>query len=157
MYKQIIKIRSGVLVFLTHQMALPLLKLIRKPVIFPYTSDQLAQFPQGSLGKDLIDFIRVRKLQLLSYYAKHDIKHIILGYDTNDSGEVCLQCFMLGNQHISFPVIATVIYGFITMPEHWKEFRSAFKRGRTSSKIEKWKWFELLYAETNSLKKLIPS
>jgi ubiquinone biosynthesis protein Coq4 len=56
---------------------------------------------------------------LLPYYARHDIKHILLDYDTKNEGEGCLQCFMLGNGHVSFPVVATVLYGWATMPEHW--------------------------------------
>lgn len=157
MYRSIINLRSRLLVFLTHKMALPFLKLVRKPVVFPFTSEQLLQFPDATLGKDLVDYITARKLKLLPYYAKHDIKHILLGYDTTDDGEVCLQCFMLGNRHVSFPVIGTVVFGITTMPEHWKKFYTAYKRGKSCSRIEKWRWFELLHFNTRSLQQLIPS
>ena len=132
MYKLLKKLRSRLLVYLTHNMALPVLKLIRKPEVFPYTTAELKQFPAGSLGKDLALFLEKKELQLLAYYARHDIKHILLEYDTTDEGEGCLQCFMLGNGRISFPVIATVLYGYLTMPEHWGAFRKAFRRGRKS-------------------------
>jgi len=92
-----------------------------------------------------------KNLKLLPYYAKHDIKHILLGYDTTDEGEGCLQCFMLGNRHVSFPVIATVLYGFVTMPEYWASFRKAYKRGRHCNPISDWKWFEILDQPTLSL------
>jgi ubiquinone biosynthesis protein Coq4 len=91
----------------------------------------------------------------LPYYARHDVKHILLGYDTTDEGEGCLQCFMLGNGHISFPVTATVLYGIFTMPEHWKAFAKAFKRGQNCKPIANWKWFEILATETSVLKKMI--
>jgi hypothetical protein len=133
-------------------MALPLLKLIRKPEIFPYTSDELKLFPDHTLGKDLITFLEVKQLDLLPYYARHDMKHILLDYDTTDEGESCLQCFMLGNGHVSFPVLATVMYGFITMPEYWGKFRNAFNRGKRSPAIGDWQWFDLLHASTVSLK-----
>jgi ubiquinone biosynthesis protein Coq4 len=146
-------IRSTLLVYLTHKMALPLLKLIRKPVIFPYTAEELKNFPAGTLGKDLVSFLKKKELYLLPYYAKHDIKHILLGYDTTEEGEVCLQCFMLGNGHISFPVIATVLYGICTMPEYWGSFKKAFSRGQQYLPIEGWKWFELLPIPLDDLKK----
>ncbi len=146
------KWRSALLVYLTHQMALPLLKLVRKPVIFPYTLNDLKCFPENSMGKDLASFLEKKGLELLPYYAKHDIKHILLDYDTTDDGEVCLQCFMLGNRHLSFPVLATVIYGFMTMPEYWSLFRRAFRRGRGCQPIENWKWFEILREDTYTLK-----
>ncbi|MBL0145048.1 MAG: hypothetical protein IPP48_04060 [Chitinophagaceae bacterium] len=155
MYKQVKKIRSQLLVYLTHKMALPVLKLIRKPEKFPYTLQQLSCFTNGSLGKDLYNFLDTKQLELLPYYARHDVKHILLDYDTTDEGEGCLQCFMLGNGHVSFPVIATVLYGIITMPEYWSSFKKAYKRGKSCAPIADWKWFEILHEPTQSLKNKI--
>ena len=152
MYRFLIKIRSAILVYLTHQMALPILKLVRKPELFPFNKDQLRQFEQGTLGKNLVTFIDEKGLELLPYYARHDIKHILLQYDTTDEGEVCLQSFMLGNGHVSFPVLATVLYGYITMPEHWSKFREAYRRGKGLIRISHWKWFEILDQQTDGLR-----
>jgi ubiquinone biosynthesis protein Coq4 len=149
------RLRSRILVFLTHNMALPLLRVIRRPRVFPYSKEELQQFPNGSLGKDLVDFLSVKQLKLLPHYAKHDIKHVLLQYDTTDDGEVCLQCFMLGNGHLSFPVAATVLYGVITMPEHWTKFKMAFGRGRNAIAIKDWKWFDILTEPTAVLIKKI--
>ena len=157
MYKLVKKIRTTFLVYLTHGLALPMLKRFRKPEIFPYTESQLSQFYEGSLGKDLYLFLQKRNLPLLPYYARHDIKHIILGYDTTEEGEVCLQCFMLGNGHLSFPVSATFLYGLLTMPEHWTLFRKAFKRGRKCDSIQGWPWFEILSIPTMQLRSHIPT
>ena len=155
MHKYIIKIRSQILVYLTHSMALPFLKMMRKPTIFPYSKDALQQMPKNTLGNDLYQFLEIKKLDLLPYYAKHDIKHILLGYDTTDEGEVCLQCFMLGNKHISFPVAATVLYGFFTMPEYWSKFIIAYNRGAKCKSIRHWNWFLLLEENTAQLKQKI--
>lgn len=154
-YSFIKKCRSAVLVYLTHKMALPVLQLIRKPVVFPYSAEELKNFPEGTLGNELVNFLETKELQLLPYYARHDIKHILLDYDTTDKGEGCLQCFMLGNRHVSFPVIATVLYGLITMPEYWPSFKKAFKRGKKCRPIEDWKWFEILTEKTADLKNKI--
>lgn len=147
----LIRLRSGLLVFLTHNMALPFLRLVRNPKPFPYTKEALKDFPEHSLGKDLLNFLDAKQLELLPYYAKHDIKHILLQYDTTDEGEVCLQSFMLGNGHISFPVAATVIYGFVTMPEYWSRFRIAYRRGKRANCIKDWEWFGLLQQPTQQL------
>lgn len=152
MHKFVIKLRSKLLVYLTHQMALPILRIIRKSEIFPYTRETLKDFPEQTLGKDLFNFLDVKELELLPYYARHDIKHILLDYDTTDEGEGCLQCFMLGNGHVSFPVIATVLYGFVTMPEYWSSFKKAYRRGKKCSPISSWKWFEILDQPTEMLK-----
>jgi ubiquinone biosynthesis protein Coq4 len=111
------KIRETILVVLTHKIALPMLKLVRIPNEFTYSEDELKSFPSGTLGNDLYIFLRQRNLPLLKHYARHDLKHVLLRYDTTEEGEACLQSFMFGNGRISFPVLATVTYGFITMPE----------------------------------------
>lgn len=155
MYRNLVKIRSAVLVFLTHHIALPVLKVVRKPQLFPYTRQELFNMEQGTLGKELIAMLDNNNLQLLPYYAKHDIKHILLGYDTTDKGEVCLQCFMLGNGHISFPVFITVVFGIVAVPEHWSSFKAAYKRGKQSNPIEGWKWFEILQEPVTALQQKI--
>ena len=151
MYRNFVKIRSAVLVFLTHSIALPILKVVRRPQLFPYNRQQLLQMQEVTMGNALIKMLDDNNLALLPYYAKHDIKHILLGYDTTDKGEVCLQCFMLGNGHISFPVFITVVFGFVAVPEHWGSFTKAYRRGRRSTPIENWKWFEILHEPVVSL------
>jgi ubiquinone biosynthesis protein Coq4 len=108
--------------------------------------------PEGTLGNDLYLFLEKRNLPLLRHYARHDIKHVLLGYDTTDEGEVCLQSFMLGNGRVSFPVLATVVYGFITMPEHWKKMKAAYKQGKQSTSFHHWKWNDLMATETVTLR-----
>jgi hypothetical protein len=56
MKKRIIKIRETILVFLTHKVALPMLKLVRRPNEFTYSEDDLQSFPSGTLGNDLFIF-----------------------------------------------------------------------------------------------------
>ena len=150
-YKIITSLREKLLVLLTHNMALPLLKKMRRLVKFPYSENDLKNFPQYSLGKDLVSYLQKKNLKLIPYYVKHDIKHILLNYDTTGEGEVCLQSFMLGNGHISFPVAATVLYSFITMPEYWKTFFNAYRRGKHTIQIAGWKWFEILSTPTQTL------
>lgn len=152
MKKNLVRVRSAILVFLTHKIALPLLKILRRPNVFTWTREELTGLPAGSLGRDLHEFLEKRKLPLLTHYARHDLKHVLLGYDTTDEGEACLQSFMLGNGRVSFPVIATVVYGFITMPEHWKQMRQAFRKGRRSNPVHAWKWNDLLPEQTYTLR-----
>ena len=151
----IIKLRSAILVMLTHKVALPLLKRIRKPLPFRFTEKELAELPAGSLGNDLYVFLKKRNLELLKHYSRHDMKHILLGYDTTDKGEACLQCFMLGNGRISFPVLATVVYSIFTMPEYWSAMREAYKKGKQSGPVHDLPWPNLLAEKTSDIQKRI--
>ncbi len=155
MKKYLIKIRTAILVLLTHKIALPLLKIFRRPVAFTYERNELMNFPSGSLGNDLYHFLENRNLPLLKHYARHDLKHILLNYDTTDEGEACLQSFMFVNGRVSFPVLATVIYSFITMPEHWSKMKKAYRQGKAASSFHSWKWNELLIEPTRELRNKI--
>ena len=149
------KIREIILVLLTHKIALPMLKLVRRPNEFTYSEDELKSLPAGTLGNDLFIFLKQRNLPLLKHYARHDLKHVLLGYDTTEEGEACLQSFMFGNGRISFPVLATVTYGFITMPEYWSKMKKAFLQGKKSNSIHEWKWNEILKETTEELRRKI--
>jgi ubiquinone biosynthesis protein Coq4 len=140
MREYLVKLRSAALIFLTHKIALPVLKHTRKPNDFNWSELELFQLPEGTLGNDLYLFLEKRNLPLLRHYARHDIKHVLLGYDTTDEGEVSLQSFMLGNGRVSFPVLATVIYGLITMPEYWGKMKKAYRRGRAAKTFHGWQW-----------------
>jgi hypothetical protein len=155
MYNRLVMMRSWLLVYLTHKLALPVLKLIRKPEVFPYTREALKAFPAETLGRDLIGMIEDNNLQLLTHYAKHDMKHILLDYPTTDKGEVSLQAFMLGNGHLSFPVVISVTFGALLMPEHWLSFIDAFKRGRAAKRIAHWNWPGIVHEKTEVLKQKI--
>jgi ubiquinone biosynthesis protein Coq4 len=149
------KVRESILVILTHKIALPMLKLVRRPNEFTYSEDELQSLPAGTLGNDLFIFLKQRNLPLLKHYARHDLKHALLGYDTTEEGEACLQSFMFGNGRISFPVLATVTYGFITMPEYWSKMKKAFLQGKKSNPIHKWNWNEILIEPTEELRRKI--
>jgi ubiquinone biosynthesis protein Coq4 len=155
MKKRIVKVREFVLVFLTHKIALPMLKSVRRPNAFNYNLEALKALPAGTLGNDLYVFLTQRHLPLLKHYARHDLKHVLLGYDTTEEGEACLQSFMLGNGRVSFPVLATVMYSFLTMPEYGGQMRKAFLAGKMSVPIHKWKWNEIVHSRTYDLRKKI--
>lgn len=155
MKKQLLATRKQILVFLTHKIALPVLKLVRRPTVVIYSENELQSLPAGTLGNDLFMFLKERNLPLLKHYARHDLKHVLLGYDTTEEGEACLQSFMLGNGRISFPVLATVGYSFLTMPEYWTKMQKAFLQGKKSSPIHSWRWNEILNEPTKELRKKI--
>ncbi len=147
--------RCKILVFLTHNVALPVLKITRKTKPFPYTVEELQLMPQGFVGRDLIDYMDEKDLTLLSHYARHDMKHLLLGYDTTEEGEICMQYFMFGNGRLSFPVLITVVFGIFFTPEYWLKMRFSYQMGKRCVPIYKWDWMTLLEQETQIVKNKI--
>jgi len=142
--RPLLRIRAAVLVFLTHRLALPVLVLVRRPKPFPYTATDLARLAPGTTGAALAAFLEAHGLQLLRHYEKHDLKHLLFGYPPTDAGEVCLQTFMLGTGHKSFPVLISVIFGILFMPDAHRAMRAAWRRGRQTPSMESTDWAALI-------------
>jgi ubiquinone biosynthesis protein Coq4 len=138
------KLRSNILVMLTHTIALPILKIVRRKKKFPYSMEQLSALPFETVGNELWQSLNAENLRLLPYYERHDIKHVVLDYPFTDEGEVSLQFFMLANGRVSFPVLATAIYGLVTMPEYYSSFKKAWHRGKQAKSLEKMDWFGIM-------------
>jgi ubiquinone biosynthesis protein Coq4 len=137
-------IRKRILVYLAHEVALPYFKLVRRGYQFPYTVKQLQRFPEGTVGRALFHFFADNQLDMLPHYEKHDVKHVVLGYPPTEEGEVSLQCFMLANGRVTFPVLFSVIVGLTIMPDKWRAFSIAWKRGRATHSLNKLDWFGLI-------------
>lgn len=144
MKTQLKRYRKRLLIYLTHNVALPYFRLMRKAYNFPYSVKDLHRFEEGTVGRALYSFFFNNDLELLPHYEKHDIKHVVLGYPPTEEGEVCLQCFMLANGRVTAPVIFSVFVGVLIIPESWFSFRKAWKRGRAMPCLNKLNWFDLM-------------
>ena len=153
MIKTIKRLRSKLLEVLTHKLALPAITKFRNNPLFPYTMEELLQFPDHTLGKDLALYLQKKGFKLLRNYERHDCKHIILQYEMDEVGEARMQFYFLGNRHYSVPVISTVIMCSILMPEHWSKFRNEFKKGRTAPQFTDVDFAKIVSMNTNELRK----
>ncbi|MGQ0827582.1 MAG: hypothetical protein ACT4ON_04210 [Bacteroidota bacterium] len=151
--KTIRLLRSKLLELLTHRIALPIISKYRNNPPFPYTMDQLLQFPDNTLGKDLALYLQKKNFKLLRNYERHDCKHIILQYEMDEVGEARMQFYFFGNRHYSVPVISTVIMCFILMPEHWRTFSYEFSKGRNARQFDDVDFSKIVSMNTAELRK----
>lgn len=152
--KTIKRLRSALLEFLTHKMALPAITKFRNNAAFNYSTEELKRFPDGTLGKDLVSYLDKMNFQLLRNYERHDCKHIILGYEMDEAGEARMQFYFLGNRHYSVPVLLTVTLCFFLMPEHWTQFRKDFRNGRAGKKFDDADYNQLVHCRTEDLRRI---
>ncbi len=110
----------------------PLVKLAYKPDYQRLDMNRLQNCPENSLGKSAYQFLTARGLSIFEGYELHDIKHALLGYETNLEGEISLQFFEFGNGNKSLPVVIVLICGIFIKPESIHHFIKAYKRGRHS-------------------------
>ncbi|MFL5763074.1 MAG: hypothetical protein ACJ77K_03970 [Bacteroidia bacterium] len=152
MIKKIKHLRSRILEFLTHEIALPLIGKFRSKPKFIHSIDTLMKLEDGTLGKDLALYLLKMNFHLLPNYEQHDCKHIILGYEMDEAGEARMQFYFLGNRHFSVPVLSTCFICFFLMPEYWKQFYKDYQLGKRGRAFEKINYNELVYLKTSELR-----
>lgn len=145
------KLRCAIIVWSTHHVALPVIRLVVRPPQFPYSVADLHHMPEGSLGANLYSFLQRHNLHLLKDYESHDVKHTLLSYPATEEGEAALQHFFYGNGQRSFPVVITVIVSSIVMPEYRNSFKQARERGRQTPPLNGTPWFSLLQQPMNTI------
>lgn len=154
--KKLIYFRNQILEKLTHNIAVPLLMSLRKNEFFRYSMNDLENFPQGTIGKDLYEYLEKKGFTLMKNYERHDCKHIIFEYEMDQIGEAKMQFYFLGNGYFSVPVISTVLAYSILMPEEWATFYQEFKKGRKGVNVkplDNMKHNQLVKMNTEDLKK----
>lgn len=147
-----LQLRKRVVAWMINK-AVPTLNIFRNPAVWPYTLEEMRQYPHGSLGFETTAFLDKRGFGLLPKYEVHDAVHTILGYNTTTVGELKLQAFMWGNESSSFAGRVLFLIGLLTLPELWKELRLDYERGKKASeRIESWDIASLIYEELGTLR-----
>lgn len=113
----------------------PVLNLVRRPKPWP-TLEALLEYPAGSLGREVAEFLRARGLPFKVRYENHDAIHTILDYDTTTQGEMEVQAFLWANRSSSPAGRILFVVGGALLPEHWTAMRRAYRRGRAARPIE---------------------
>ena len=80
----------------------------------------LVKFPQGSLGRELGNFLYKNKLEPIAGAESHDVYHVLFNYSTSFKDEVGLQFFLRGNGKTSLASILTSIGAWCVLPNQWK-------------------------------------
>ena len=119
------------------------------------TKEQLRVFPQGTLGKDLGDFMDKNNFDMLPYLETHDVYHVLLGYQPTIVEEARLYFFLLGNGKYSFEVINTVLVSLFLLPDYWGDLFQHYRRGKACRKMAHWDFRYLMHENTDLLRSII--
>ncbi len=116
--------------------AVPLLNLVQPASRWPHPLNRLRMLPSRSLGRELARFLAERGTALLPKYERHDALHVLLGYDTDVTGELRLQGFMLGNACSTRAGMGLFALGVVMMPELWLQLACDVARGARMPAME---------------------
>lgn len=94
----------------------------------------LRSLPPGTVGREIADTLDSKGYELLPFFADHDMKHIVLGYDMTEADELRMQLYMIGNGNRSpfclIPAMSVLFY-----PRLWCEVRYHYHLGRAGHPI----------------------
>lgn len=96
------------------------------------STKELLAYPDGTLGKDMGEFLLREGLEPLSQSERHDVFHVLTGYSTSIAEEVELQYFLWGNRKKSLYLKSVLLAGLLFYPDRLKNFKIAFQRGRAA-------------------------
>ena len=109
----------------------PLYALFRKnQSSWQLDSHTLLTYPTNSLGYALGLFLSQHQFELYDKCENHDIFHVILNYDINVLDELKLVFCLLGNGRYTATNFLASIAGILLYPEHIRDFKHAYLRGR---------------------------
>ncbi len=109
------------------------------PTVFNYgtkdrnwnlSTTQLLQYPEGSVGKVLGEFLKKSDVEPLAGAEYHDVQHVLFDYSISFKDEVALQFFLHGNGKRSIASVSTMIGAWIILPTQWKYLKDSYERGK---------------------------
>ncbi len=106
----------------------------------------LLQYPEGSLGRCLGEFLLANDLKLIPKLENHDVFHVLLDYEPHVIAEAQMQFCLLGNGKKSPYAFGTATIALLAFPEFWTSFREAYQRGKNLRPVHRW-YFEYLLDE----------
>lgn len=115
--------------------SVPALNIFRRPVKWPYSLEELERMDEGTLGRELFEFLHSRDLGYLPKYEEHDAYHALLGYGTTVTEELKLQAFMWGNGNSTFAGRVLFLIGYSIFPSKHRALLIEMKRGQLSKSL----------------------
>jgi hypothetical protein len=120
-----------------------------------YTTHDLLMHPPNTLAGQLGLFLNKHQLEPVPKAERHDCFHVLLGFKTDVASEASMQWFLMGSGKKSIFTYGTALLSLLVLPEHYKQFFTAYKKGTAAIDISEWDFKSLLLHNTKSLRNII--
>lgn len=114
---------------------IPFLNLIGNKKGSKKTKQELKSCQDGTLGRELYDWLNYYQIELIPRFENHDVKHVLTGYKSEGLDEIRLQVFMLGNGNYSLTCLLLCMMALI-FPEHYATFKTDFAKGSLAKPLK---------------------
>jgi hypothetical protein len=89
----------------------------------------MRSLPVGTVGHDLAHMLDSKGLKLIPGFAKHDLDHLILGYEMHPEEELCMQAYLIGNGRWQLQCFL-FLSSALLLPGLWSTLRDHYNLGR---------------------------
>ena len=100
-----------------------------------YDEMDYRNLPDGTVGKELINYMDKIGITFKPNLVKHDIKHILTGYQMKTKDEIKIQAFLLGNRCTNWFSVIYLFVNLILLPEIIFEVLKDYKRGTKAIRL----------------------
>jgi ubiquinone biosynthesis protein Coq4 len=112
----------------------------------------LLQYPEGSVGKRVGEFLKKDHLEPIARAESHDVLHVLLDYSVTFKDEVGMQFFLRGNGNNSIASFLTSIGAWIILPTQWSYLRTSYARGKNCADVSKLNYKAVLIENIDDVK-----
>jgi len=95
-----------------------------------------SKLPEKSLGRTFYRYLKQEKIRFKPNLIRHDLKHILLGYEMKMPDELKINAFLLGNRYYNPLGIVYMCICLLLVPEILPDLKKDFRRGRTAKSLK---------------------
>ncbi|MFK8044682.1 MAG: hypothetical protein AB8B72_04255 [Crocinitomicaceae bacterium] len=120
-----------------------------------YRVEDYKKMKVGSLGWKYHKLVLSGTIQFKANLIKHDMKHIILGYDMTIKNELNIVAFLLGNKSANKVSTLYLITCLLFVPEYFTKLRKHYKRGQIAHRIKDYNLSNFVEMDLKSIQKTL--
>ncbi|MDX1350438.1 MAG: hypothetical protein R3279_09335 [Putridiphycobacter sp.] len=91
--------------------------------------------PTNSVGRLYYNCIEAKTIEYKPNLVKHDMKHIILGYNMDIKNELNIIAFLIGNKSHNKVGLIYLLVCLCIVPEYIPKLRKHYQRGKQSKRL----------------------
>jgi len=114
--------------------------------------DYMRSLPDHTVGHDLAKMLDSKGLKLIPGFEKHDLDHLILGYDMTPEEELCMQAYLIGNGRWQLQCIL-FLSSAVLLPGLWSTLWDHYNLGRQSEPLASLRLEDCITQNTEQLRR----
>lgn len=130
----------------------PYTRLMKNKTAWNVTKEDLLNYPSGSLGLHLGQFLDRYNLSIQPKLENHDIFHILTQTEVKVADEIGMQYYLYGNGKRSLYLYMVASIGFLFYPLLFPHLLKQYRRGKKALPFHHLDYEHLLYESIDILR-----